>query len=107
MRSVSWAIWTSVEPVSVAVLPNFSRSSVLRSLVRAMRRSRVAASGREFPRALDVAVHLIHEGVDGREPTLAPQPREELQPKFGPVQVAGEIEDVGLDQDATTGLERG
>lgn len=56
---------------------------------------------------VDVALDLRHELVDPVEPLLAAQPLEELQLDLLAVEVALEVEQVGLDQHAQGGLELG
>src|SRR2546427_1522761 len=116
MRSVSSAIWTFVEPVSFSLAPNLAAISRLRSLVIALIGAERLADGRltsgrvrgdKLARALDVPAHLLHERVGAVEATLAAQSREEVQAQLAAVQVALEVEQVGLDQLPAAGLEGG
>src|SRR6195256_854702 len=116
MRSVSSAIWTLVEPVSCSLAPNLAAISRLRSLVIAVIGAERLADSRlfsarmrrdELARARDVAVHLLDERLGAVEAPLAAQPREEVQAQLAAVQVAIEVEQVGLDQLAAAGLEGG
>src|SRR3954447_11335253 len=98
MRSVSSATWTRVLPVSWAFSPNLATISDLRSWVRVMRRASVAVSLREeLPYGLDVGAHLADQVVDAGEATLAAQAPVELDAQRLVVEVAGEVEEVGLD----------
>ena len=125
MRSVSSAIWTLVLPVSRSPAPNCSAISRLRSLVMLHRRdgsrpplrgqrarrppslpaAASAPAPRQLARALDVAAHLLHQRGGVGEAPLAAQPREEVQAQLAAVEVAVEVEDVGLDQLAAAGVE--
>src|SRR5438128_4815137 len=116
MRSVSSAIWTFVEPVSFSFAPNRAAISRLRSLAIAVigaerladsRLPSVRVHGDQLARALDVAAHLLDERVGGVEAPLAAQSRKEVQAQLAAVQVALEVEQVGLDQLAAAGLEGG
>src|SRR6185437_11376332 len=62
---------------------------------------------RDLPRALDVCPHLLLERLGAVEAALAAQPLDELERQRLAVEVAVEVEDVGLDQLAATGVERG
>src|SRR6185503_19850239 len=117
MRSVSSATWTRVLPVSVSLEPKrvtisrvFSGERVL------MRRPRVAGAGcspaggsgrRGGDRAgtFDVAPHLLDEPVDAVEAALAAQPLEELEAQRLVVEIALEVQQIGLDQLAAAALE--
>src|ERR1700683_594304 len=68
MRSVISAIWTSALPVSVALSPNFSTSSCLRSWVSVMRPMRLARSaGNSHPAEPAPLLELRAEiGLDRR-----------------------------------------
>src|SRR3954469_16294828 len=110
MRSVSSAICTRVLPVSWAFSPNFATISDLRSWVRDMRRASVSArlvplDPEEAPHRADVVVHLAHEVVDGREAALPAQALAEVHAQRRVVEVALEVQDVGLDQLVAPGLE--
>src|SRR3954468_21768906 len=101
MRAVSSATWTRVLPVSFSFWPNCETISRLRSWVRLMRRVRLAALGSPDERAggLDVAAHLLDERVHGGNAALAAQAREELDGQAAVVQVAVEVDQVGLAED--------
>ena len=43
-------------------------------------------------------MHLVHQFLNGSEPPLRTQPFDELQPQLFPVEIALEIEDMGLHQ---------
>src|SRR3954452_21278565 len=107
MRSVSSSSCTRVLPVSWAFSPNFATISDLRSWVRDMRRASVSArlDPEEPPHRPDVVVHLAHEVVDGREAALPAQALAEVHAQRRVVEVALEVEDVGLDQLVAPGLE--
>src|SRR5215210_4693653 len=64
-------------------------------------------SGGDRPGVLDVAVHLRHEALRGVEAALAAQAREEGDAQLAGVEVALEVEQVGLDEDAAARDERG
>src|SRR3954449_5655188 len=105
MRWVSSAICTRVLPVSWAFSPNWATISALRSWVSVMRQRRVAGSSGDRPGLVDVAPHLLDEGLDGVEALLAAQPLEELQPERLAVDVVVEVEQEGLDELAAAGDE--
>src|SRR5829696_8962396 len=117
MRAVSRATWTSVDPVSASPLPWRATISCFCSTVRVIRRAKVAevrwrnsASGggrADLTRLVHVAPHLRDELVDRLEAPLAAQALEERDPQRLPVEIAVEVQKVGLDQQAATGLERG
>src|SRR3954453_529165 len=65
-------------------------------------RGSAAASGGDRARRLDVAVHLLHERLHAVEAPLAAQACQEREPDLAVVEVAVEVEQVGLDQHATT-----
>ena len=78
-------------------------------------RRRTVANGRARPRGwraqisrvcCDVAVHLLDERLDGREAPLAAQALRGSPGAAPAVEVAVEVEQVGLDQHAAAGLER-
>src|SRR5919109_355444 len=104
-RWVSSAICTRVLPVSWAFSPNWAMISRLRSWVSVMRQRRVAGSSCDRPGLADVAAHLLDERLDRLEALLAAQPLEELKAQRLPVEVAVEVEQVGLDELAAAGLE--
>ena len=56
-------------------------------------------------RLLDVAMHLRDQVLDAREPPLAAQPLDERDPQRPAVEVAVEVDQVGLDQHPAAGLE--
>ena len=60
----------------------------------------------DLARLLDVAVHLRDQLVDRVEALLAPHPLQERDPQRLAVEVAVEVDQVGLDQQAAAGLER-
>ena len=121
MRSVSSAIWTLVLPVSCSPAPNCAAISRLRSVVIAAiaghgsRRRRAdgadgassAASRRgDLARALHVAVHLLDQRAAASSKRRSPRRRaRKSQAQLAAVEVAVEVEDVGLDQLAAAGLE--
>src|SRR3954451_25443284 len=108
MRAVSRATWTSVDPVSLSPLPWRATISCFCSTVSVMRRAKLAAlarRGTDFAGLIDVPAHLGDELVDRVEALLAPQPLEEGDPQGLTVEIAVEIEQVGLDQQAAPGLE--
>src|SRR5438105_11599527 len=116
VRSVSSAIWTFVEPVSCSFAPNLAAISRLRSLVIAVigaerladsRLPSTRVHGDQLARSLDVVVHLLDDRVGGVKAPLATQSRKEVQAQLAAVQVALEVEQVGLDQLAAAGLEGG
>src|SRR3954449_10546261 len=98
MRWVSSALWTRLLPVCCSFWPNCETISRLRSWVRLMRQRRVAGSSRDRPSLVDVAAHLVDEGVDRLEPLLRPQPLEELEPQRLAVEVGIEVEQERLDE---------
>ncbi len=130
MRSVSSATWTLVLPVSCSLAPNFAAISRLRSVViAAMARhgSRPRALNQahrrplsgigdsscpprehrcgDLARALHVAVHLLDSAV-GVSKRRSPRRRARKSRRSAlPVEVAVEVEQVGLDQLAAAGLE--
>src|SRR6185437_8042386 len=63
------------------------------------------SSGRDRPRVLDVAAHLLHQRLDGLEALLAAQALEELHPQRRAVEVAVEVHEEGLDELAAAGDE--
>src|SRR5689334_20555224 len=97
IRWVSSATCTRVLPVSCSFAPNWAMISRLRSAVRLMRLRRVAGSSRDRPGLRDVRAHLLDERVDRLEALLAAQPLEELEAQRLAVDVAVEVEQVGLD----------
>src|SRR5947207_785134 len=120
MRSVSSAICTLVEPVSFPLDPKCDAISRLRSLVIAAMSAdtvaeppcRQASSGRlvggkRLARALDVALHLGDERLGGVKAPLAAQALDEVKPQLAAVEVALEVQQVGLDQLAAARLEGG
>src|SRR4051812_10582716 len=66
-----------------------------------------AGSGGDRPRRLDVAVHLLHERLDAVEAPLAAQAGQEREPDLAVVEVALEVEQVGLDEHPAPGDEGG
>src|SRR3954447_10091376 len=62
-------------------------------------------SGRDRPRVLDVAAHLLHQRLDRFEALLPPQALEELHPQRRAVEVAVEVHEEGLDELAAAGDE--
>src|ERR1700730_9049790 len=105
IRSVSWAIWTLTLPVSRSFAPYCAASSRLRSVVRVIECSN-ASRRANGPGSLDVPVHLLDERLHGLEAFLAAQPLEEVQAQLLAVEVALEIDQVGLDELRATGAER-
>src|SRR5690242_15537997 len=105
IRWVSSATWTRVLPVSCSFSPNWEMISRLRSAVRLMRQRRVAGSSRDRPGLVDVRAHLLDERLDRVEALLAAQPLEELEAKRPAVQIAVEVEQIGLDELAAAGHE--
>src|SRR5665213_2832609 len=114
MRSVSSATWTLVEPMSCSLEPNFPAISRLRSVViaaigghgsrRPARSIHLRDALSDLACALHVAVHLLDQRLGRLETALAAQALEEIQAQIPPVEVAVEVEDVGLDQLTTTRL---
>src|SRR3954454_22876527 len=98
IRWVSSATWTRVLPVSCSFSPNWVMISRLRSAVRLMRERRVAGSSRDGPGLVDVRAHLLDEGLDRLEASLAAQALEELEAQRLAVEVAVEVEQEGLDE---------
>ena len=117
MRSVRSAIWTSAEPVSVSESllgdrgghPACVRSNLLRSgnIPNPIRRVRGYHGPRStalisrwgpLPHSFDVAVHLGDQIVDVVESLLTAEPVREADASRLAVEVAVEIEDIGLDQ---------
>src|SRR5690348_10583891 len=62
---------------------------------------------RELARAGDVAVQLLDERLDRVEPQLVAQPVRELEPDRRAVDVAVEVEQVGLDADRVAAVGEG
>src|SRR5918911_5459928 len=107
IRCVSSATWTRVFPVSCSFSPNWAMISRLRSAVRLMRQRRVAGSSCDRPGLVDVRAHLLDERLDRVEALFAAQPLEELEAQRLAVEVAVEVEQVGLDELAPAGDEHG
>ena len=112
MRSVSSATWTSAEPVSPSSRPYLPISSCFFSLVSAHRASeqRLARRSRTRRRArrasLDVAAASARPASSTLvEALLAAQPGDERDPQGLAVEVAVEVDQVGLDQHPAAGLE--
>src|SRR5690242_21727205 len=63
------------------------------------------SSGRNRPRVLDVAAHLLDQRLDGLEALLPPQALEELDAQARAVEVAVEVHEEGLDELAAAGDE--
>ena len=57
-----------------------------------------ASGAQELAGLVDVALHLLHEGLDRVEALLAPQPGDEPDLDVLAVEVAVEVEQVGLEQ---------
>src|SRR5436190_7030623 len=120
MRSVSSATCTLVEPVSFSLDPKRAAISRLRSLVIAVMSAATVAEpsrrqassgglacGKRLARALDVAVHLGDERLRAGKAPLAAQALDEVKPQLAPVEVALEVQQIGLDQLAAARLEGG
>src|SRR3954467_4176660 len=113
IRSVSRAIWTSAEPVSPSARPNLPISSFFFSLVRLIskkepcswRRSRPLEASTDALRVLDIEAHLGDQLLDAGEALLAAQALDEGNPQVGAVEIALEVDQVGLDQHAPPALE--
>src|SRR5437588_4005628 len=104
MRSVSRATCTSVVPVSPSPWPKRATSSCLRSAVTVIRPDR-SKSGADLPGPLDVASDLRHQLLHRGEEPLAAQALDEVDAQLRAVQVALEVDQVGLDQHPAAGLE--
>src|SRR3954452_2055837 len=106
IRSVSRAICTSAVPVSPSPLPKRATISCLRSAVTLMRRRRVArgvapsSAGAlaDLPGGLDVAPDLLDQLANRAKQPLSSQALEEVDVEILAVEVALEVDEVGLDQ---------
>src|SRR3954452_4987130 len=105
MRSVSSATWTSAEPVSPSFWPNWPNSSCFLSLVSVIGASGRSEASTELSGFLDVAMHLRDEVLDPGKAPLAAQPGDERDPQRLTVEVAVEVDQIGLDQESAPGLE--
>src|SRR4051812_11766386 len=113
MRSVSSATCTLVEPVSCSPAPNWAAISRLRSVVIAVigghtvaeRCGRRTSSQSDLARLRDVAMHLLDQRLRRVKAPLATQTLDEAQLQRLAVDVAVEVQQVGLDQLPATGFE--
>src|SRR5581483_3404493 len=106
MRSVSSATWTSAGPVSPSERPNLPISSCFFSFVSDMRwASGTSEASTEPARLLRVAAHLRDQVLDARKAPLAAKAGDERDAQALAVEVAVEVEQVGLDEEPAAGLE--
>src|SRR5918999_3171039 len=113
IRAVSRAICTSAEPVSPGERPCLETISCFFSTVRVIGGQTVAEgscgigahAGADLASLLDVGPHLLLEGLDRLEALLAPHPLDERHAQRLAVEVALEVDQVGLDEQPSAGLE--
>src|ERR671933_1372436 len=112
-RRVCGSAWASTTFMTGGLLPD--RGSGQRAVgvsppVAGGREVRVRTcprSGGQPARVLDVAMHLLDQRVGAVEAPLAAEALEEVQAQLATVEVALEVEQVGLHEEPAPGLERG